>query len=83
MPKFSAPIPEPTGELEPVYNDVVRKYGLTAGRVLLKLVEKDSCSVYELMECARATGDQVLQAVRNFMADDEVRDSLRPFVKAQ
>lgn len=83
MAKFSAPIPVPPAELQLVYNHVVRKYGLTAGRVLVKLCEKDPCSVWELMDCARSTGDEVVKAVRNVIRDDEVRNSLRPFLKVK
>ena len=81
MPNFSAPIPAPTRELEPIYNEVVRKFGVTAGRVVLKLVEVERCSIWDLRECARAKGDEVLKALRQIIFDDDVREQLRPFVR--
>jgi hypothetical protein len=81
MPRFAAPIPAPTPELEPLYNSVVRKYGLTTGRVMLKLVKEERCSIWELRDCARASGDDVLKAIREIFADDEVREALRPFTR--
>jgi hypothetical protein len=81
MPRFSAPIPSPTPELEPLYNHVVRKYGVTAGRVMLKLIETDPgrCSIWDLRDCAKASGNEVLKGIRQFMADDQVREQLRQF----
>ena len=45
-----------------LYDDVVRKHGLTAGRAMLKLLYVDMCSIWDLMDCAKATVDEVGKA---------------------